>query len=94
MTDPRQSDTQQLDAVKSAVRRVLDDLRGELENYQLVLFPDRVEFSYGGWLVPAEVHASQAVRKSYELHRLIEKLEDALHELTASTVTIDLRSAA
>jgi len=94
MTNAPQNESERLEAVQSAVRQVLEDLRGELESYRLVLFPDRVEFSYGGWLVPAEVHASEQARKSYELHRLIEKLEDLLHELTASTVTIDLRSAA
>jgi hypothetical protein len=82
------------DKVRQAVQQALEELGVELEDFQLVLFPEQVESSFGGWLVPAEIRPSKTGRKSYELHRLIEKLEDRLHDLTESTVTIDLKPAA
>lgn len=77
-----------------AVERTRSELKVDLDRFQLYLHPQRVRPSFGGWLVPAELHASSAVRKSYELHKLIERIEERLYELTKSTVSVDLNPAA
>ena len=84
----------QVDEIRNAVATAKAELAQELNDFQIVIFPEAIEFSYGGWLVPAEVRPSRVPRKSYELHRVIERLEDRLHDLTDSTMRIDLKPAA
>lgn len=48
------------------------------------------EDPYGTWLLPAWCEASRAVRKSYELHRLMQDIEHEITRKTDTVVTIDL----
>jgi hypothetical protein len=79
--------------VREAVEQVKREYGKDLDTYQFVFFPDLISESYGGWLLPAECRGSGAFKKSYELHRLIDKLEDRFQDVLHSTVTIDLLAA-
>lgn len=80
--------------VRKAASAVQAELAEDLSRLALVLILDRLELSYGGWLLPAEVRASSAVRKSYELHKLIERIEDLIQDRAKTTVTVDLLASA
>ena len=82
-----------VDVVRTAAARVIQDMRDDLARFALVLFPTELSKSFGGWLLPAESQASATVRKSYELHKLIEQIEDKLRDAAKTTVTIDLRNS-
>ena len=77
--------------VRGAAQRLIRDMHSDLDSFALTLFPDGVEESYGGWLLPAESRGSSVVRKSYELHKFIESIENRLLETVNATVTIDLQ---
>lgn len=83
-----------LDDVRGAVEQARSGMVDELDTFGLKVYPDRLSPSYGGWLLPAECHGSAALRKSYELHKLVEKLEDRIQDLARTTVTVDLLATA
>jgi hypothetical protein len=86
------------DQVLKAIETIRQELHTELLIFPLVLHPELLNESYGGWLLPAEFAGSGAGHKSYDLHRLIEKIEDRLQDVLGhgpgSTVTVDLAPAA
>jgi hypothetical protein len=82
------------DQVQAAADTIRSELSRELAAYSFVMFPEQLTESYGGWLLPGESRGSTAIHKSYDLHRLIEKIEDRFQDLLGTTVTIDLLPAA
>lgn len=87
-------ETRTIEDIKKAVNEAQSELATDLRAFNLHLFPDQISASYGGWLLPAECHGSSALRKSYELHKLVEKVEERLQDLTGATVTVDLLASA
>jgi hypothetical protein len=76
--------------VLKAVNDTVAQMKARIDDLGLRVHTDSIEPSYGGWLLPAHCEASPAARKSYELHRLLEAVEDAIYDKLNSTVTIVL----
>lgn len=77
-----------------AIEEVSKEFARKLDDFAVTLRTDDLLESYGAWLLPADLQASTAVRKSYELHHLLEQIEDRLRDLTKETFTIDLLTQA
>lgn len=82
------------DRAAEAVRRSSHEMKDRLNAFGVMLREQDLQESYGAWLLPAELRASEAVRKSYELHLLLEEVENKLKDATAETFTIDLLTQA
>ena len=84
--------------VLKAVNDTVAQMKPRIDDFGLRVHTDGIEPSYGGWLLPAHCEDPSiehpkdppAARKSYELHRLLDALEDALYDKLKSTVTIVL----
>ncbi len=77
-----------------AIVRVAEEFEKRLNDFAVTLRTNDLLESYGAWLLPADLQASTAVRKSYELHHLLEQIEDRLKDLTNETFTVDLLTQA
>ena len=76
-----------IDAVRQEIDRMPSDVR---EAFRLSVVDERVESSDGDWIVPVVCGASDALRKSFELHRALSDLQRSVEDRTGVYVTIIL----
>ena len=79
--------------VEGAVAAAKAHYADQFKEHGLVLQADQMRFEYGSWLVPAYCAASPGIRGSYELHRLVEAVEEFVSERSGELVTVFLEPA-